>query len=59
MKKNKKKLRQEALKELIGLYPVEDQTTLASLLKQKYNIDTNQSIVSRDLRELRDKKNSR
>jgi transcriptional regulator of arginine metabolism len=52
MKKNKKKMRQEALKELIGLYPVEDQTTLASLLKQKYNIDTNQSIISRDLREL-------
>ena len=52
MKKNKKKMRQEALKELIGLYPVEDQTTLAGLLKQKYNIDTNQSIISRDLREL-------
>jgi transcriptional regulator of arginine metabolism len=52
MKKNKKEIRHQALTELISLYPIEDQTTLAALLKEKYNIETNQSIVSRDLREL-------
>lgn len=52
MKRNKKNIRQQALTELISLHPIEDQTTLAHLLKEKYNIETNQSIVSRDLREL-------
>lgn len=52
MYKNKKRIRHQALEELISLYPVEDQTTLVTLLKDNYNIDTNQSIVSRDLREL-------
>ncbi len=52
MKKNKKEIRHQALTELINLYPIEDQTTLATLLKEKYNIESNQSIISRDLREL-------
>jgi len=52
MKKNKKNIRQQALTELISLHQIEDQTTLANLLKDKYNIETNQSIISRDLREL-------
>jgi len=44
--------RQEAIKELIKHYPVENQDMLVDLLKQHYAIETNQSVVSRDLREL-------
>lgn len=44
--------RQEAIKELIKSHPIEDQETLVELIKKKYGIDTNQSIVSRDLRQL-------
>lgn len=44
--------RQRAIQELIKAYPVENQVQLVQLLKENYGIETNQSIVSRDLREL-------
>ena len=44
--------RKEAIKELIKKYPVENQDMLVDLLKTEYAIETNQSVVSRDLREL-------
>ncbi len=44
--------RKEAIKNLIARFPVDNQETLVSLLKKEYGIETNQSIVSRDLREL-------
>lgn len=46
----KKVSRLEAIKELIKNQPIEDQQTLVSLIKSTYGIETNQSIVSRDLR---------
>jgi transcriptional regulator of arginine metabolism len=49
-KSNKITARQEAIRELIRQEPIEDQTTLVQLIKQKYGIDTSQAIVSRDLR---------
>lgn len=51
-KTDKVRLRHEALQELIKTYPVENQAMLVTLLKEKYGIDTNQSIVSRDLHDL-------
>jgi transcriptional regulator of arginine metabolism len=51
-KRNEIISRQEAIKELIKSNPIEDQETLVQLIKSKYGIDTNQSIVSRDLRNL-------
>ncbi len=44
--------RKEAIKDLIKKYPVENQDMLVDLLKKDYGIVTNQSVVSRDLREL-------
>ncbi len=44
--------RKKAIKELIKNYPVENQDSLVALLKTEYEIETNQSVVSRDLREL-------
>jgi transcriptional regulator of arginine metabolism len=44
--------RKAAIKDLIKRYPVENQEALVALLKKEYDIETNQSIVSRDLREL-------
>lgn len=52
VKKNKILQRQDAIKELIQSHPIEDQETLVEMIKKKYGIDTNQSIVSRDLRQL-------
>lgn len=51
---NKKKIiaRKEAIEQLIKDYPVENQEMLVELLQEKYGITANQSIVSRDLREL-------
>lgn len=51
-KKNKVTKRHEAIKELIRTTPIEDQQTLVELMKKQYNIETNQSIISRDLRAL-------
>jgi arginine repressor len=44
--------RKEAIKDLIKRYPVENQEMLVELLEKEYGIETNQSVVSRDLREL-------
>ena len=44
--------RHEAVKALIEQHPVENQHKLVQLLKQEYNIEANQAIISRDLREL-------
>jgi transcriptional regulator of arginine metabolism len=52
MSKKNIRARHEAIKELIKSHPIEDQETLVELIKKKYGIDTNQSIVSRDLRQL-------
>ncbi len=52
MSKKNIRERQEAIKELIKSHPIEDQETLVELIKKKYRIDTNQSIVSRDLRQM-------
>jgi len=51
-KRDKVSTRHEAIKELIKTHPIEDQQTLVSMIKNQYGIDTNQSIVSRDLRAL-------
>lgn len=52
MKEKKTQKRQQAIKELIKNNPIENQLSLVELLKQKYNLETNQSIVSRDLHAL-------
>lgn len=52
MSKKNIRTRHEAIKELIKSHPIEDQETLVELIKKKYGIETNQSIVSRDLRQL-------
>jgi transcriptional regulator of arginine metabolism len=44
--------RQEAIKELILHTHVSDQMQLVQLLKEKYGIQTNQAVVSRDLHKL-------
>lgn len=49
---NKSTARKLAIKELIKQYPIENQTSIVQMLKEKYAIETNQSIVSRDLHEL-------
>lgn len=51
-KKNKIKTRLEAITELIKSRPIEDQATLVELIKENYGIETNQAVVSRDLRSL-------
>lgn len=52
MSKKNIRERQQAIKELIKSHPIEDQETLVELIKKKYRIETNQSIVSRDLRQM-------
>lgn len=44
--------RQEAIKELIQTYEITDQHKLIELLKLKYGIETNQTIISRELHKL-------
>lgn len=51
-KRNKILQRQEAIRDLINSRPIEDQDTLVELLAKEYGLETNQSIVSRDLRQL-------
>ncbi len=46
------KKRHAALKELVSSQAIKDQQTLVQLIKSKYGIEANQSIVSRDLRQL-------
>lgn len=50
--KHKVTTRRNAIKSLIKQYPVEDQLSLVTLIKQRHNMDTSQAIVSRDLRAL-------
>lgn len=50
MKKIKTRL--QAIQTLIKNQEIEDQETLVDLLEKEYNIETNQSIISRDLRAL-------
>ena len=45
-------LRQKAIKELIAEKSISDQKQIIELLKEKYGIETNQAVVSRDLRKL-------
>lgn len=44
--------RQNAIKELISKEPISEQMTVVSLLLEKFGIETNQAVVSRDLRKL-------
>lgn len=44
--------RQQAIKELIATKSISDQNQIVDLLREKYGIKTNQTIVSRDLRKL-------
>lgn len=44
--------RQEAIKALLQQMIIMDQSTLVSLLLERYGIETNQAVVSRDLRKL-------
>lgn len=43
------KARHNAIKQLINSHPIEDQQTLVKLINEKYKIDANQSVISRDL----------
>lgn len=44
--------RRSAVEKLIRTHAIEDQETLIRLLQEEYDIETNQSAVSRDLRDL-------
>ena len=44
--------RQTAIKELIQKIAISDQKQLVDLLEQEYNIKTNQTVTSRDLRKM-------
>lgn len=44
--------RHEAIKELVKKFQIADQKQLVELLLKHYNIETNQAVVSRDLRKL-------
>ena len=44
--------RKKAIRDLIVSQPIENQASLVELLKEKYGIVTNQSIVSRELRRM-------
>lgn len=48
----KKHSRQKAIKELLTKEMISDQNKMVELLKEFYDIDTNQAAVSRDLRKL-------
>jgi transcriptional regulator of arginine metabolism len=45
-------LRQERIKELLSKELVGDQNQIVALLKERYGIETNQAVISRDLRQL-------
>lgn len=52
MVKKDAEIRQEAIIELIKKVAIADQNQLVSLLKEHYDIEANQAVVSRDLRKL-------
>lgn len=46
------KMRQEAIKKLLNKERISDQKQLVQLLQEQHGIETNQAVVSRDLRHL-------
>lgn len=50
--KNPSAERQQAIENLLNKMLISDQKTLVGLLKQEFGIETNQSVLSRDLRKL-------
>lgn len=44
--------RHQAIQELVTSYAITDQADLVELLKKRYAIETNQAVISRDLRTL-------
>ncbi len=52
MNTNSSAARHQAILELVRKNAISDQHELVSLLKQHYNIESNQTVVSRDLRKL-------
>ena len=53
MKENQLSLvRQKAIKELITEKCISDQNQIVDLLKEKYELETNQAVISRDLKKL-------
>lgn len=48
----KKQSRLHAIKDLIAHHEIEDQDQLVDMLKKRFSIDVNQSMISRDLRVL-------
>ncbi len=46
------KTRHRALKKIVKNHIIEDQQTLVQLIKEKFGIETNQAVISRDLRML-------
>ena len=51
-KRSKASYRQYAITELVNSHAIENQQQLLKLLKDEYEIETNQSIISRDLMSL-------
>lgn len=49
---SQKQTRRKAIWQLIKTCPISDQKQLVELLLHKYNLETNQTVVSRDLRKL-------
>jgi transcriptional regulator of arginine metabolism len=52
IKRNKLTERHTAIAELVKTHAIEDQGMLIDLLKEKFNIETNQAAISRDIRAL-------
>lgn len=52
MKKKDTASRQKAIQALVKKAAIHDQTQLVALLKQEYDIEVNQAVISRDLRKL-------
>ncbi len=50
MKNKKNNKRQHAIAQLIKTQPIEDQQSLITLIKERYGLETNQTVISRDLR---------
>jgi transcriptional regulator of arginine metabolism len=51
-KKIQLNVRQQAIQDLVKTHAIEDQGMLLELLKKEYKIETNQAVISRDLRSL-------
>jgi arginine repressor len=55
---NSSNIRKKYIKSLIRNEEIEDQETLVNLLETKFNLETNQAVISRDLKELKIHKRS-